>query len=82
MEAPKFTGKDHEKHKRLPHMMMFQILLFSYFNKLWFHGALFWGCPVQYLARNILYLTDDTILFFHLKNENLEFEYSQYKTEY
>ena len=53
METPKFTGKNPETHKRLLHMMMFifisnlfQMLLFSYFKKSLFHGALFWGRPV------------------------------------
>ena len=50
MEAPKFTAKI------LRHIKdcftwwcsyLFQIWLFSYFKILLFHGALFWGRPVQ-----------------------------------
>ena len=50
MEAPKFTGKNPKTPKRLLQMLrcsyLFQIWLFSYCKKSFFHGALFWGRPV------------------------------------
>ena len=69
MEAPKFTGKNPETHKRLLHMMMFKVIsnlvIFIFKKKISsFHGALFLAHPVYTKFKKIMrkYVNTDQIV--------------------